>query len=262
MRDWRDFGHVTLGGQRMVTASRQHLAEAISADCRDDTRPGERPRLMFDANGHALSLRATDPAYREALDAAEIVHADGGFLATLSRLTGAAIAGRSATTDLFTDLAAIAEKEGQRFFLLGGTEPVNARCAAVLEQRFPGLAIAGRHHGYFTPEEEEAVIAAINAVRPDIVWVGLGKPREQMFALRNRDRLDCRWIVTCGGCFNFVAGDYRRAPLWMQRANLEWLHRLASRPRALFWRYVTTSPHALWLVLVEWRRSGRPQPGE
>lgn len=244
---WVDLPHVTLGGQRIATASRAELVEAMAADCR---QAKARTRLVFDANGHGISLRATDLSFRTDMDAADIVHADGGFLITASRwLVGAQIAERSATTDLIHDIARRAEQDGLSFYLLGGQEEVNEACATTLRTMYPRLSIAGRRHGYFSEAEDAEVVEAINAAQPDILWVGLGKPREQRFCVRNRDRIRAGWTITCGGCFNFVTGRYRRAPLWMQRANLEWLHRMVTRPRELLWRYLVTTPHALWLVV-------------
>ena len=244
---WADLPHVTLGGQRIATASRADLVDAMVADCRSSPA---RTRLIFDANGHGLSLAARDADFRADMDAADVVHADGGFLVTASRwLAARKIVERSATTDLLHDIAKRAAGEGLSFYLLGGRENVNAACAAALMRMYPGLTIAGRRNGYFSHDEEASVVADINAARPDILWVGLGKPHEQRFCVRNRDQLRARWTITCGGCFNYVTGHYRRAPLWMQRANLEWVHRLWTRPRELLLRYAVTTPHALWLVM-------------
>jgi exopolysaccharide biosynthesis WecB/TagA/CpsF family protein len=248
------FDHCRIAGIPIVTASRSALAEAMVRDC----RKGKPPLLVFDANGHALSLRETDAAYRQALDDADIVHADGGFLVTLSKwFTRHPIAERSCTTDLIHDVARKAAADGLSFYLLGGSEEVNAECARRLALLYPGLRIAGRRNGFFSADEEPAVIAGINVAHPDIIWVGLGKPREQIFAAHWRDQVRAGWLVTCGGCFNYITGDYRRAPLWMQHANLEWLHRLATRPRQLFRRYLVTTPHALWLALSHIERGVR-----
>ena len=182
------------------------------------------------------------------IDEADVVHADGGFLVTASRwLTGKKVAERSATTDMIHDFANGAGDK-MSFYLLGGSEKVNAETAQIMQKTYPSLRIAGRRNGYFSRDEEEAVIAEINAARPDILWVGLGKPLEQEFCLRVRDRLDVAWIITCGGCYNYITGDYPRAPEWMQRTNLEWVHRAATKPKQLLWRYLTTTPHALLVV--------------
>jgi exopolysaccharide biosynthesis WecB/TagA/CpsF family protein len=244
--------HVLVGGVPACVASRAELMDAMTADCRarrDD--PRRRARLVFDTNGHAISLSATDPDYRAALEQADIVHADSAFVVAASRyVSGSAIPERSATTDMIHDAATRCVAEGLSFYLLGAPEEINARAAAALEARYPGLRLAGRRNGYFRPEEEEEVLADIARARPDVVWVGLGKPREQLFCLRHADRIDAAWVVTAGGCLNFLAGDYARAPVWMQAAGLEWLHRFATGPAYLKARYAKTIPHAIWLTTV------------
>jgi N-acetylglucosaminyldiphosphoundecaprenol N-acetyl-beta-D-mannosaminyltransferase len=244
--------HVLVGGVRVATMSRAELAQLIFRDCleRRAAKGHLAPRLLFDANGHGVSLAARDAEYRRALDSADVVHADGGWIVLASRfLSGAAIPDRSATTDLIHDLAAAGIEHGISHYLLGSTEAANAACAERLKQLYPGIAIAGRHHGYFGPEEQAAVIAGIQAAAPDLLWIGLGKPREQLFAVANKDQLRAAWAITCGGCFNYIVGDYRRAPRWMQHNHLEWLFRAATTPKLLR-RYATTSPHAIWLALT------------
>lgn len=242
--------HVSIGGVRIAVISRAGLTEEMVSDCLNRRAREQPTRLVFDANGHALSLAASDPEYRAALDQADIIHADGGFLIPMSRrVAGMAIPDRSSTTDLLHDFAAAGLKHGLRHYLLGGSEEVNAACAERLQQLYPGIQITGRRNGYFEEAEEAAVLAAISAAAPDLLWIGLGKPLEQLFAVRNRERLRAGWAMTCGGCFNYVTGAYRRAPKWMQELHLEWLFRAATTPK-LIWRYATTSPHALWLALT------------
>lgn len=244
--------HVRIGGLKIVTAARAELTGLIIADClerRSAAAPGP-PRLLFDANGHGMSLAASDPAFRAALSQAHVVHADGGFIVLASRhVAGAAIRGRSATTDLIHDFIGAGLADGVSHYLLGGTEQVNAACAARLQQMYPGIRIVGRRNGFFSADEETDVIAGINAAAPDIVWLGLGKPREQMVSIAARERLNAGWLVTCGGCFNYITGDYPRAPQWMQDGHVEWVFRAVTTPR-LLWRYITTSPHAIWLTLT------------
>lgn len=249
--EWTELPTVAIAGHRVATASRAELAEAMVRDCMAARAEMRMPRLVFSLNGEAVSLARTDKSYREALYNADILHADGGFLVTLSRWkTKTPIAERSATTDMIHDCAARAAATGLSFYLLGGTEEVNRACAEALAAKYPGLRIVGRRHGYFDGTELPTIARAINDSGADVVWLGLGKPREQMFALALQPLLRSGWIVTCGGCFNFVTGHYRRAPHWMQQMNLEWVHRMLTRPRQLFWRYFVTTPHALWIALV------------
>ncbi|GAB3650679.1 WecB/TagA/CpsF family glycosyltransferase [Ramlibacter alkalitolerans] len=250
-RGWVEFEHVSIGGIQIVTASRRELAEAMVQDCISKRKNRLQPaRLVYDANGHALSLRETDNSYRHALGRADVIHADGGFLVTLSKLRHKrAIFERSATTDLIHDCAAHAERAGLSFFLLGGSEEINAECAKILQNKYPRLVLAGRRNGYFTAAEEPGVIQEINASAADVLWVGLGKPKEQIFASNWVEQLRASWVVTCGGCYHYITGDYPRAPAWMQKLNLEWLHRVATNPAHLLRRYAVTIPHALWLAI-------------
>jgi N-acetylglucosaminyldiphosphoundecaprenol N-acetyl-beta-D-mannosaminyltransferase len=208
-------------------------------------------KLLFDINGQGLALCLFDKVYRDNLNSADVVHADGQPLVTASRLlTRTPVPERSATTDLFHDVASAAQKSGKAFFLLGATEEVVHACADKMRKLYPGLRIVGMRNGYFTEAEEADVCAEINASGAGIVWVGLGKPKEQAFCVRNKHRLNADWLVTCGGCFNYVTGAYSRAPVWMQQTGTEWLHRMLTQPKKLFWRYLSTTPIALALLLL------------
>lgn len=238
-----------VGGIPVSTLSLKGLIDLMLIDAPLRRSLEHRALLVFDCNGQGLSMNATDEAFRANLAQADLVHADGQIIVAASRWLGkAAIADRSSTTDMFIDSLVPAAKGGVSYYLLGGEEKVNDQCARRIVEMAPGLSLAGRRNGFWSPEEEDAVIDAINAAAPDVLWVGTGKPREQAFCVRNRHRLNVGWIVTCGGLFNYITGDYPRAPMWMQRSGLEWLHRMATRPKELAWRYITTNPHALWLI--------------
>jgi len=246
------FPITTIGGIEIASASMRSLTDQMSADCFSAReQEGTTARTVFDANGQGLSMHASNPEFRSVLDKGDIIHADGGFLVFLSRLKkGPAIPERTATTDFIWAAAERAEKQGLSFFLLGGEKGLTERTKQCLLKRFPKLIIAGYHHGYFSESEEAGVVDMINASKADIVWVGLGKPREQQFCIKHKNSIEAGWLVTCGGCFHFVTGDYSRAPNWMQTSGLEWVHRLVTRPRALFMRYLITTPHSLYLALT------------
>lgn len=248
----RNYDEVIVGGVKAACLSRQGLADLMVEECLAARRnPAHVPQLVFSVNGNSIARTATDPVFRAHYSAADIIHADGQPVVLASRLlTQSPIPERSATTDYFIDAAEIAQARGLRFFLLGATESVNRRCAEILKQRYPGLEIVGRRNGYFAQEDEAALCEEINASGADIVWVGLGVGLEHAFCTRNKQRLNAGWLVTCGGCFNFVTGDYARAPQWMQASGLEWLFRLAREPKRLFWRYAVSNPRAIFLMLT------------
>lgn len=242
---------VLIGGVPVDRRSRSALVEQMRADCQAQRCGQSGAKLVFDCNGQGISLAASDAEYSGSLKKADIIHADGQFVVWVSRLVGLPIAERSATTDLIHDCAADAAKNGLSFFLLGGAESENAEAARRLAMMYPGLSIAGRRHGFFSADQERAVIDEVNASNADILWVGLGKPKEQRFCAQWRDRLNVGWVVTCGGCFNYITGSYSRAPTLLQRIGMEWLYRALTSPRTLLWRYATTTPHALWLAMTK-----------
>jgi exopolysaccharide biosynthesis WecB/TagA/CpsF family protein len=238
---------VIIGGIPTVRLSRQGLVDLLLDN--DDTAPTSK--LLFDVNGHGLALSLFDKKYRGDLLAADFIHADGQPLVIASRfLTRSPVPERTATTDVFHDVAAAAQRQGKTFFLLGGTDEVVEACRRRMIELYPNLRIVGTRNGYFSRDEELAVCEEINESGADIVWVGLGKPKEQAFCVRNRDNLK-GWLITCGGCFNYVTGHYARAPGWMQKGGVEWIHRLLTQPRKLWWRYISTTPVALFLLLTK-----------
>lgn len=246
------YGEVRVGGIKTVRLSRQDLSRAMLADCLTAREiPGHNPKLVFAVNGHVIALSARDPVFADTFASADLIHADGQAAVFASYLfTRTPIAERSATTDFIHDAARAAAEYGLRFFLLGATEETNAKAAAILRQSYPGLQIVGRRHGYFGLDEEDDLCDEINLTKPDVIWVGLSAPLEYEFAVRNKDRLKAGWLVTCGGCYNFITGACARAPRWMQAAGLEWLHRLIHEPKRLFRRYAVTNPLAIFLLLT------------
>lgn len=240
---------VLVGGVPVSTLSLDALITKMVREAPLRRMQKEAPLLVFDCNGQGLSMNALDATFRADLAQADLIHADGQIIVMASHwFSNTPIADRSSTTDMFIDSLPQAAAGNVRYYLLGGEEKVNAECARRITDATPGLKLAGRRNGFWSAEEEDALIEEINAAAPDVLWVGTGKPREQSFCVRNRHRIRAGWIVTCGGLFNYVTGDYPRAPMWMQNAGLEWLHRMVTRPRQLAWRYITTNPHALWLI--------------
>ena len=178
-------------------------------------------------------------------------------MVTLSRyLTQRPLPERVATTDLYPAVARLAEKAGLTFYLLGGTERVNRKAFQATRETFPRLKIVGRRHGFFRRghDEEAAVCAEIAALKPDILWISMGVPLEQQFCARNLEALKGVGVVkTAGGLLDFVSKEVPRAPTWMQRSGFEWLFRIVKEPRRLFMRYLTTNPHALFVMLTSMR---------
>ena len=198
---------------------------------------------------------ARDPGVRPLFQQADSINADGQPLVTASRyLSRGPLPERVATTDLFPEVARLAQEKGLSFYMLGGTEDVNRKAVEMTQRAFPRLQIAGHRNGYFSRADEAAICAEIAAAKPDILWVALGAPLEQQFCVRNLHALKGVGVVkTSGGLFDFVSLKNSRAPKWMQGYGLEWLYRLALEPRRLAMRYLTTNPLALYVMITSMR---------
>lgn len=140
---------------------------------------------------------------------------------------------------------------GWRHFFYGGKEGVPELLRDKLCERFPGLNVAGVYAPPFRPlneEERRALKEQVDAARPDILWVGLSTPKQELWMAENVGNLNASVMVGVGAAFDFHAGLLRQAPAWMQRASLEWLFRLYAEPRRLWRRYLRNNPEFLWLM--------------
>lgn len=212
------------------------------------------PLIITSANGQVLSLCARQPKIRNLFLRTDLIHADGMSLVFASRLfCETPLPERICTTDFFHDVVEVGRRRGARMFFLGGTQAVSDEAARRVKAQYPNLDIVGHASGYMRRDSEERrVVDAINAAQPDILWIGLGAPLEQQFAVRNRDRLRGVGVIkTAGGLFDVLSGEKSRAPQWMIDAGFEWAYRWYLEPGRLALRYLTTNPHALYLLLTQ-----------
>ncbi len=201
------------------------------------------------------------PALRAAVAGAGMAAPDGMPLVWLGRLRGCRV-GRVYGPDLMLRVCEAGVASGWRHYFYGSSADVLADLERRLRERFPGLIVAGRHAPPFrvlTEAEERADADLINAARPDIVWAGLGTPKQDYWVARQRPALDAPVLIAVGAAFAFHAGHLRQAPRWMMRCGLEWAFRLAIEPRRLWRRYVLGNPRFVWLAARQWL-TGRPTP--
>jgi N-acetylglucosaminyldiphosphoundecaprenol N-acetyl-beta-D-mannosaminyltransferase len=225
------------------------------------------PRRAHFATVHSV-VEATDrPALREAFRSAWMVCTDGVPLAWVARLRGAP-AERVCGPDVMLSLCDRGRDATLRHYFLGGGPGTAERLAARLVAKFPGLAVVGTATPPFraqTEDEDEATVRAINATSPDVVWVGLGSPKQELWAASHETQLSCHLILPVGAAFDFHSGGVPRAPGWMRRLGLEWLFRLAMEPRRLLRRYLVTNTRfvlklAREELAVRIRRRGEGEP--
>ena len=247
-----DFPFTRIGGMPITIEDLDGAARHMVNNAIAKRGKSEPPLYSTSSNGQVLSLCASDPDVMALYEEADIIQADGASLVIASRLFGKhALPGRVATTDLVHNTARLAQEKKVSFYYLGASQDEVEKAVANTKKLYPDLVFAGFRNGYFSPEEEEDVVAEINAVAPDILWVGIGVPLGQRFVARNRKKLvNVGVIKTCGGLFNFLSGKNKRAPEWMQAFGLEWVFRISQEPGRLLLRYLTTNPHAMWLLIT------------
>lgn len=189
-----------------------------------------------------LRLFRKHPTLRPMFEAAELVTADGMPLVWASRLQRTPLPQRVSGSTLIHSLTEAAAREGLSVFFLGGNPSAAERTAEQLRRNNPALNVAGTScppPGFDQdPQQVEAIRQQLLAARPDIVFVGLGFPKQERLIEQLRASLPAAWFLGIGISFSFVSGEVKRAPLWMQRTGLEWLHRLIQEPGRLGKRYL------------------------
>jgi N-acetylglucosaminyldiphosphoundecaprenol N-acetyl-beta-D-mannosaminyltransferase len=204
------------------------------------------------ANVHSVMDSKRDLELRRIHNAAAMVTPDGMPLVWLLWASGYYKSGRVYGPDIMLSVCERSRQRRYRHFLYGASEVTLARLTANLQGRFPGLCIVGTYSPPFRPltvDEEEAVIDMINAASPDVVWVGLGAPKQERWMAEHRDRLEAPVLIGVGAAFDFHAGAVRQAPRSLQRIGFEWLFRLAMEPRRLWRRYLRNNPEFILCVV-------------
>ncbi len=214
-----------------------------------------KPSYVVTPNAqHIISLQK-DKRFREIYRKAFLVVPDGVSLLWSANFLKTPLNGRVNGTDLFEKLCEVAQEKGLKIFLLGGRPSAAEKAKETLEKRLPGIQIVGTHcppYGFESQEEEVALInTKIKAVAPDILFVGLGAPKQEYWIYDNYQELGVPISVGIGVSFELVANMVQRAPVWMQKWGLEWLFRLIVEPKRLWKRYIVGNPQFLWLVLMQ-----------
>jgi N-acetylglucosaminyldiphosphoundecaprenol N-acetyl-beta-D-mannosaminyltransferase len=228
---------VTLLGLRLHSAT---VDQAVRAVCDLAAKPVSAMVVTPNVD-HVVRLRR-DTEFRAAYERAYLRFADGRPLVTLSRLTGKALPQRVAGADLLPLVAREAASRGMRVMMVGGERGVAKAASSALKARLPGLDVAEPicpERGFeLSPAASRALADRIRLVAPDIVFLGVGAPKQEKWAAQWGGTVGPCTIVCVGGALDFVAGSKVRAPNWVQTIGFEWLYRLAQEPRRLARRYL------------------------
>jgi N-acetylglucosaminyldiphosphoundecaprenol N-acetyl-beta-D-mannosaminyltransferase len=223
---------------------------------------GSRARLHIGVvNAAKVVNMRRDPLLREDVLSSDLILADGASVVWAARVLRAPLPERVAGIDLMHGMLRRGQARGWRLFCLGATEDVLRQALARIAADHPGVIVAGHQHGYFAPEEEEAVARRIAEARPDILLVAMTSPKKERFLARWSPQLEVPVWHGVGGSFDVLAGKVRRAPRLWQRLGLEWLYRVKQEPRRLWRRYLVTNALFCGMVLGELLRPGSRRQG-
>jgi N-acetylglucosaminyldiphosphoundecaprenol N-acetyl-beta-D-mannosaminyltransferase len=178
----------------------------------------------------------------------DVINADGMSVVWAGKLLGVPIPERVAGIDLMERLLAHASRARWPVYFLGARQPVVERVIDVETARHHGLVVAGYRNGYWTADEEAAVVQKVASAAPTVLFVAMPSPRKEQFLARHRKSLRVPFVMGVGGSFDVVAGVIQRAPQWMQQAGLEWLFRLLQEPRRMARRYIVGNTQFAILV--------------
>ena len=248
---------VTLDGVPFARITRHQLVEHVVAES-----TGGRGGWIITANVDYLQRFATEPASTAVYPHADLIVADGMPLLWAARLRGTPLPDRVAGSDLVWLIAEAAARRGRSLYLLGGNPGAGEAAGSALRARSPELRLAGSSSPRVANPPAAAQLESIRRelaeVSPDIVYVAFGAPKEELLIDALRTHFPHTWWIGVGISLSFISGEVKRAPAWMQRAGLEWVHRLAQEPRRLGPRYLTRNLGFAIGLLLRSARSRQP----
>ena len=250
--------HEELFGYRIATGSVEVCLDQVIAWLEG----GDRRRYFACANPHSLVVADGDPEFRRALLDADLLIPDGVGILLGSRILGGKIREVVTGSDIFSGLSRRLDQAGEKrysYFFLGAGEETLREISVHLSRDYPGIRLAGAYSppfkAEFSADDSRRMIEAVNAARPDVLWVGMTAPKQEKWIHNNRDLLDVTLIGAIGAVFDFYSGNVKRSHPVFRKLGLEWLPRLCREPRRLWRRNFVSSPVFLARVIRE--RLGR-----
>jgi N-acetylglucosaminyldiphosphoundecaprenol N-acetyl-beta-D-mannosaminyltransferase len=234
--------------------SRVTLAQTVSLIGQWICNPLARPRFVVATGFHGLWVAHQDPAFKAILNAADLFCPDGIAPVWISTLRGEALPERVSGPDVLGAFLEVADREGYRSFFYGDTEETLSALRGRLAALYPGHVTAGVCSPPFralSAEEDAAIVGMINDARPDVLWVGLGLPKQERWISEHLDRLCVPVVVGVGAAFGFLSGRVSRVPPWIGRLGFEWVWRLAAEPRKLWRRDLLDGPRFIAHAAME-----------
>ncbi len=203
-------------------------------------------------NAGKIVAMQQDPQLKNDVHQADIINADGQAVIWASKILNKPLKERVAGIDLMQNLVEMAHQKGYKIFLFGATEEVVKKVVETYRQQYGPELIAGYRNGYFTKEEEPLIAKQIADSHAQMLFVAISSPKKENFLNTHKHQLkNINFIMGVGGSFDVIAGKVKRAPLWMQKAGLEWFYRLLQEPKRMWKRYLVGNSKFIWLVFKE-----------
>lgn len=209
------------------------------------------PLHLIGVNADKINALNKEEHLKRIVNSCGIINADGASVVLASRFLKKPLPERVAGIDLMLKLIELSAEKGYRVYLLGAKQEIIEKTAQELKSRYPKLILAGIHNGYFKEANWPEISDELKAVKPDLVFVGITSPlKEYLIEYLQNEGNKCVFMGV-GGSFDVISGEIPRAPIWMQKMNLEWLFRVIQEPKRLFMRYFTGNAVFMWAVLKE-----------
>ncbi len=215
----------------MLNVSIDALSEKEAFKRAVDFFEGDSLKTIYTPNPEIVMLAQTDSQLKEVLNGGDLVVPDGIGLIIASKLKGRGLVERIPGVDLMHRLLIFCGQKEKSIYLFGGKPGVADAAALTIAAKYPGVRIAGFHHGYFKPHEEEDIVKDINESGADVVFVCLGAPKQELWINQHKAQLNCKIAMGVGGSIDVYAGTVKRAPKIYQKLALEWFYRLMKEPR-------------------------------
>jgi len=242
---------VTILGSHVHRVTNRDVMELMEEWIGQEPR---RCRFIVNTGFHGLWVAHNDPEFKTIVNSADLFSPDGIAPVWVSRLKRKPIRERATSAELMRMFFERANEKGYRSFFLGDTDETLEALKKRLEEQYPGHQVVGTYSPPFrslTVEEEAAMLATIEQAKPDVIWVGLGLPKQERWIAQHKQALDTAVAIGVGACFGFFSGRVKRSPPWVGRVGLEWLWRFSQEPKKLWRRVLWDGPRFMAHVALE-----------
>lgn len=216
-----------------------------------------QPHQIVTANAEIIYQASKNEKMRTVINNAQLVTADGSGVVWASRQLGQPLEQRVTGIDLVNSICAKSAQTQWKIYILGSAPGVAATAAVNIREQYPGCNIVGTHHGYFNAKEEKQILAELEQLKPDVLFVALGAPKQEYWIAEHLPKLGIPVGMGIGGSMDVLSGNVKRAPKWMQKLSLEWLYRVIIQPTR--WKRILALPKFMLAVKKQAKKQTKKQ---